>query len=125
MCKYSCVLPKKFLGNEGTNVMGIIQPVSSLCNISSAQRFTLTVQSDPEGALWRDPPNYWEQIVYPAYVRAHKHLFKDEDIENGDLNPELANELVLLPGEGYGDQTMGMGQMVELSAQRILSVSSP
>ncbi|CAE6357774.1 unnamed protein product [Rhizoctonia solani] len=49
------------------------------------------VQSDgSEGSLWRDPPNYWEQIVYPAYSRAHKHLFKDEDVEKGDLALEMA-----------------------------------
>ncbi|KIJ23176.1 hypothetical protein M422DRAFT_39750 [Sphaerobolus stellatus SS14] len=42
-------------------------------------------QSDSEGSLWRDPPNYWEQIVYPAYVRAHQHLFEGEDVENGKL----------------------------------------
>ncbi|KAH7339636.1 P-loop containing nucleoside triphosphate hydrolase protein [Rhizoctonia solani] len=78
-----------------------------------------------EGALWRDPPHYWEQIVYPAYVNAHKHLFKGEDVEKGELTPEYANALLLLRGEGYGDQTLGMGQMVEASARRILAVSKP
>jgi nicotinamide/nicotinate riboside kinase len=75
--------------------------------------------------VWRDPPNYWEQIVYPAYVKAHKHLFKDENVEKGVLNPDYINELILLPGEGCGDQQMEMGQMVEVSAQHILSASSP
>ncbi|KEP53641.1 P-loop nucleoside triphosphate hydrolase [Rhizoctonia solani 123E] len=78
-----------------------------------------------EGALWRDPPNYWEQIVYPAYIQAHKHLFKNEDVEKGDLTSEYASDLLLLRGEGYGDQTRDMGQMVEASAERIISVSSP
>ncbi|KAF9453943.1 P-loop containing nucleoside triphosphate hydrolase protein [Macrolepiota fuliginosa MF-IS2] len=42
------------------------------------------VQSDPvEGSLWRDPPHYWEQIVYPAYVEAHKEVFVDGDVEHG------------------------------------------
>ncbi|KAF8479469.1 P-loop containing nucleoside triphosphate hydrolase protein, partial [Gautieria morchelliformis] len=50
------------------------------------------VQSDPEGTLWRDPPEYWEQIVYPAYFRAHTDLFEGGDVEHGkptDKVPEL------------------------------------
>ncbi|KIJ50607.1 hypothetical protein M422DRAFT_27227 [Sphaerobolus stellatus SS14] len=46
-------------------------------------------QSDSEGSLWRDPPNYWEQIVYPAYVRAHQHLFEGGDVENGKLTGKV------------------------------------
>ncbi|TRM67931.1 hypothetical protein BD626DRAFT_480229 [Schizophyllum amplum] len=41
-----------------------------------------------EGSLWRDPPNYWEQIVYPAYIEAHKHLFEGGDVENGRVTRE-------------------------------------
>ncbi|GAB1521319.1 ribosylnicotinamide kinase [Rhizoctonia solani] len=84
------------------------------------------VQSDgAEGSLWRDPPNYWEQIVYPAYVRAHKHLFKEEDVEKGDLTPEYTDQLLLLRGEGNRSQTVDMGRMLEASAERIFSVSNP
>ncbi|EDR08894.1 uncharacterized protein LACBIDRAFT_161970, partial [Laccaria bicolor S238N-H82] len=28
------------------------------------------------GTLWRDPPHYWEEIVYPAYLEAHKDVFE-------------------------------------------------
>lgn len=83
------------------------------------------VQSDPEGSLWRDPPHYWEQIVYPAYVRANEHLFEGEDVERGILKPDYAEEFILLSGEGCGDHQMEMSQMVEVSAQHIFSVSSP
>ncbi|KAG8732845.1 ribosylnicotinamide kinase [Ceratobasidium sp. 428] len=82
------------------------------------------VQSDPEGALWRDPPHYWEQIVYPAYVRAHEHLFENADVENGKLSSKYAAELIVLPGEGY-EKHMEMGEMVEVTVQRILDVSTP
>ncbi|KAF6760110.1 hypothetical protein DFP72DRAFT_843635 [Ephemerocybe angulata] len=54
------------------------------------------VQSDPEGSLWRDPPGYWEDIVWPAYVDAHKDLFVDGDVENGQLSGEKVENLVLL-----------------------------
>ena len=44
------------------------------------------VQSDPEGTLWRDPPHYWEQIVWPAYVEAHEGMLEGGDIEHGQPN---------------------------------------
>ena len=56
------------------------------------------VQSNAEGVLWRDPPNYWEQIVYPAYVEAHCELFEGGDIENGKLTGRKAENLKLIPG---------------------------
>ncbi|KAK9237565.1 P-loop containing nucleoside triphosphate hydrolase protein [Lipomyces kononenkoae] len=36
--------------------------------------------------FWVDPPGYFENIVWPGYVKAHKHLFEGEDIE-GPLAP--------------------------------------
>lgn len=60
-----------------------------------------------EGALWRDPPQYWENIVYPAYVEAHRHLFVDGDVEHGKLTSD-ADKLVLLE-----TLEMTMGNAVE------------
>ncbi|KAJ7078836.1 P-loop containing nucleoside triphosphate hydrolase protein [Mycena belliarum] len=53
------------------------------------------VQSDPEGTLWRDPPHYWEQIVYPAFVDAHAAVFEGGDVEAGAPSGKVAG-LVLL-----------------------------
>ncbi|KAJ4483685.1 P-loop containing nucleoside triphosphate hydrolase protein [Lentinula aciculospora] len=36
-----------------------------------------------EGSLWRDPSNYWEQIVWPAYLEANRGIFAGEDVEHG------------------------------------------
>ena len=55
------------------------------------------VQTDPEGALWRDPPGYWEDIVYPAYLDAHKEIFVDGDVEHGHLTSTVAR-LILIEG---------------------------
>ncbi|KAI0076154.1 P-loop containing nucleoside triphosphate hydrolase protein [Panus rudis PR-1116 ss-1] len=53
------------------------------------------VQSDMlEGALWRDPPHYWEQIVWPAYVAAHKDIFENGDVEHGKPNGKVPGLLV-------------------------------
>ena len=52
------------------------------------------MQSDPEGNLWRDPPHYWEQIVYPAYERAHRELFEGGNVENGEPTNKVAGLLI-------------------------------
>ncbi|TDL16669.1 P-loop containing nucleoside triphosphate hydrolase protein [Rickenella mellea] len=57
------------------------------------------VQSDPEGTLWRDPPNYWEQIVYPAYVRAHENILEGGNVENGAPNGNVERLLLLQANE--------------------------
>ena len=124
MQRYSCASRRQSCTNEDTNDTGIILPVSPKHLLQTSKQLILTVQSDPEGSLWRDPPNYWEQIVYPAYVRSHEHLFEGGDVENGEIKPEY-DDLLVLPGEGYGEKEMGMGQMVEATAQRILSASTP
>jgi nicotinamide/nicotinate riboside kinase len=53
------------------------------------------VQTDPEGALWRDPPGYWEQIVYPAYIDAHREVFQSGDVENGEPGTRVEGLIVL------------------------------
>lgn len=58
-------------------------------------RFPHRVQTDPEGTLWQDPPNYWENIVWPAYVDAHKGVFENGDVEHGKLTGGI-EDLVLL-----------------------------
>ncbi|KAL0956210.1 hypothetical protein HGRIS_002367 [Hohenbuehelia grisea] len=42
-----------------------------------------------EGSLWRDPPDYWENIVYPAYIDAHRDAFVNGDIEHGQPNDKV------------------------------------
>jgi nicotinamide/nicotinate riboside kinase len=67
------------------------------------------VQSDPEGSLWRDPPQYWEQIVWPAYVDAHKSMFVDGDVERGEIDKGFQGRRLLVI-EGLDES---MDRMVE------------
>ncbi|KAF8267946.1 hypothetical protein EI94DRAFT_1778730 [Lactarius quietus] len=32
-------------------------------------------QMNSEGTFWKDPPEYFEKLVYPAYVDAHRSMF--------------------------------------------------
>ncbi|KAF9047372.1 hypothetical protein BJ165DRAFT_1581582 [Panaeolus papilionaceus] len=53
------------------------------------------VQSDPEGSLWRDPPQYWENIVYPAYLEAHQEVFENGDVHNGEPTDKVEGLILL------------------------------
>lgn len=53
------------------------------------------MMSDPEGTFWQDPPHYWENIVYPAYLEAHKDVFENGDVENGKPESKVEELLVL------------------------------
>ncbi|EAU80443.2 hypothetical protein CC1G_12108 [Coprinopsis cinerea okayama7 len=48
-----------------------------------------------EGEVWKDPPQYWEKIVWPAYIRAHEHLFEEGDVESG----KVKEGYILLEGD--------------------------
>lgn len=71
------------------------------------------VQSDPEGSLWRDPPQYWEQIVWPAYVAAHSRMVEGGDVEHGQPNGAVPG-LILIEG-----LEMKVGAMVERVCARL------
>ncbi|EJD03414.1 P-loop containing nucleoside triphosphate hydrolase protein [Fomitiporia mediterranea MF3/22] len=75
------------------------------------------VQSDPEGSLWRDPPNYFDQIVYPAYVRAHTRMFENGDFEHGEPS-DFVPRLVVIDCE-----ELSMDEVFERSAQAVWEVS--
>ncbi|KAJ6602205.1 P-loop containing nucleoside triphosphate hydrolase protein [Mycena sp. CBHHK59/15] len=66
-----------------------------------------------EGTLWRDPPLYWEQIVYPAYVDANREVFAGGDVEHGAAGSKVAG-LVLLES-----LEMDMGEAVERCCEMI------
>ncbi|KIK68934.1 hypothetical protein GYMLUDRAFT_255552 [Collybiopsis luxurians FD-317 M1] len=71
------------------------------------------VQSDPEGSLWRDPPQYWEQIVWPGYLEAHQGIFIDGDVEHGGPSGKV-ERLVMINGI-----EMSMDDLVEKCAQEL------
>ncbi|KAH0614647.1 uncharacterized protein H6S33_000283 [Morchella sextelata] len=48
----------------------------------------LTSLTGNVAGFWEDPPGYFDKIVWPNYVKAHKHLFIDGDV-SGTLDPEV------------------------------------
>lgn len=43
-------------------------------------------------SFWVDPPNYFDDIVYPSYARSHSRLFLHGDVEQ-DLDPTVKKKL--------------------------------
>ena len=40
--------------------------------------------------FWEDPPGYVDSIVWPAYIREHSFLFRNNDVE-GEVNDQVAS----------------------------------
>ncbi|KIY73889.1 hypothetical protein CYLTODRAFT_416543 [Cylindrobasidium torrendii FP15055 ss-10] len=74
------------------------------------------VYHTPEGDTWRDPPQYWEKIVWPAYLKAHKHIFENDDVVRG---PAKDKDLIVFEGTD-----VGMEAMVDAVMNKVLEVSS-
>ncbi|KAI0812274.1 P-loop containing nucleoside triphosphate hydrolase protein [Irpex lacteus] len=66
------------------------------------------------GALWRDPPHYWEQIVWPAYVKAHSALFDGEDLDKAKPSGKV-KDLVLIEG-----LEQSMGETIEVLCKKLV-----
>ncbi|EPS45029.1 hypothetical protein H072_965 [Dactylellina haptotyla CBS 200.50] len=47
--------------------------------------------------FWHDPPGYFELLVWPAYVKQHKYLFENGDIEAGVLTEEAKQNKLRTP----------------------------
>ncbi|KAI9510063.1 P-loop containing nucleoside triphosphate hydrolase protein [Russula earlei] len=67
-----------------------------------------------EGVFWKDPPGYFQELVYPAYVQAHRALFTDGDVEGGAL---LAPGIVLIE-----PQQMNMDDIFTRCCEELVSV---
>ncbi|KAJ8502029.1 hypothetical protein ONZ45_g11922 [Pleurotus djamor] len=72
----------------------------------------------PEGDTWRDPPQYWEKIVWPAYVDAHKELFQDGDVVAGQLSGKV-DDVIL-----FESTETEMKDMVNTAMERIMKATS-
>lgn len=66
--------------------------------------------------FWVDPPNYFDDYVWPAYVKFHRHLFQNNDV-NTDLN-DYALNILKLHGFKNDDNTL-VQTMVQWSIDKI------
>jgi len=68
-----------------------------------------------DGTTWCDPPNYWENIVWPAHVEAHSHIFLNGDLAHGAPNGKV-KDLVVIDGVQFD-----MDQMIDIACKNIVA----
>lgn len=71
------------------------------------------------GEVWRDPPNYHPNVVWPAYVYGHKQMFHDGNVETGDLLTDVSL------WEGRKDQDQIRGGWAEAAVARLHEAFGP
>ncbi|EFP75487.1 ribosylnicotinamide kinase [Puccinia graminis f. sp. tritici] len=74
-----------------------------------------------DGMTWKDPAGYWDQIIWPAYLLAHSHMFKEGAVETAALDRDswAGKDVVLLePSKGDpGEKTIS--QFLETTLKAI------
>ncbi|CAO1637028.1 unnamed protein product [Sympodiomycopsis kandeliae] len=59
-----------------------------------------------DGDCWKDPPLYFDEILWPSHLKAHAHLFEGDNVETGRvLSSKGENKLTVVeaqhpPGTG-------------------------
>lgn len=65
-----------------------------------------------EESFWKDPPNCFENIVWPNYSISHSKLFENNDVENGLIKKDIGIDLL------EADQLV-MSEMVDKACESI------
>ncbi|KAK8220217.1 P-loop containing nucleoside triphosphate hydrolase protein [Phyllosticta capitalensis] len=67
--------------------------------------------------FWQDPPGYVDEIVWPNYVKDHKFLFRDGNVD-GELDEAVCREIDVhsMPKDAEGD----MGKVLEWATETII-----
>lgn len=67
--------------------------------------------------FWVDPPNYFDDFVWPAYEKYHRYLFVNGDV-NQTLNDYAKNQMNII--EYKNDDTVNIKDMVAWTLDQIL-----
>lgn len=67
-----------------------------------------------EGALWRDPPDYWDLCVWPAYLKAHEPFFVQGQVESGPIDRSKIERVQILEA-----RDLTMNDMVKACLEEI------
>lgn len=68
------------------------------------------------GGFWVDPPEYFSRMVWPEYIKSHRHLFEKEDV-NLKLNSHAKDDLELYDIQ---NEDLSLHDLIDLSLKIIL-----
>lgn len=69
--------------------------------------------------FWKDPPGYFDDIVWPGYVKSHSHLFVDRKLEGPLTDTALTSYKLNIPPS----LDMNMQDILEWSLDKIKSMN--
>mmetsp|Transcript_2296 Transcript_2296/g.2527 ORF Transcript_2296/g.2527 Transcript_2296/m.2527 type:complete len:252 (-) Transcript_2296:2482-3237(-) len=69
-----------------------------------------------ESGFWVDPPEYFSRLVWPEYIKTHRHLFENEDV-NLELNSHAKDNLKL---HDIQNEDLTLHDLIDLSLLIIL-----
>ena len=69
--------------------------------------------------FFEDPPGYIENVVWPNYVKYHRHLFVNGDVEKGELSDWARTMAGVKRQDG---EEMGMKEVVEWGSRVVVQV---
>ena len=55
--------------------------------------------------FWEDPEGYVDDVVWPNYVREHKWMFEDGNVDEGELSRQVGEQHIAV-GPGKGEKSM-------------------
>lgn len=64
----------------------------------------------------QDPPRYWEEIVWPAYLASHRSLFVGGDVQQGEIDSKVIEGVVIIEAG-----QMSMDEMVNFACEVMYS----
>lgn len=70
--------------------------------------------------MLQDPPGYFEHVIWPGYVEAHKRLFVNEDVEHGKLIQPSKE----VPGDGSPVKDLVLFEAESVTLQDIVDVAA-
>lgn len=69
--------------------------------------------------FWVDPPNYFSEIVWPAYVKSHAYLYQEEKVDSNELNQQIVQRYDLVDVDN--NDTTRLYALVETSLSSIIN----
>lgn len=75
------------------------------------------MQISVDGYIWSDPPDYWDNVVWPAYLKAHQHLLVNRDINGTTAQPDSDPEFMAPINEGDTKERQSAAGLIVLPAE--------